>query len=89
MDKKNPENSSTTEVSTNIPSRFSTSTISSYRSIEKKHDVYRNKDCMKKFLEFIREHAMKIIIFFLKKKLILLTKEQQESYKITKIFYIC
>ena len=43
------------------------STISSFRSIENKHDVYRSKDCMKKFCEFSREHAMKIINFKKKK----------------------
>ena len=64
--------------------KFSMSTISSFRSIENKHDVYRGKDCIKKFCEFLREHAMKIINF---KKL--LTKEQQESYENSKICYIC
>ena len=54
------------------------STISSFRSIENKHDVYRGKDCMKKFYEFLRQHAMKIINFKKKK---LSTKEQQESYE--------
>ena len=34
------------------------STIFLFRSIENKHDVYRGKDCMKKFCEFIREHAV-------------------------------
>ena len=47
--KINPENSSTTKVSKHIPSGFSISTISSFRSTENKHDVYRGKDCMKKF----------------------------------------
>ena len=42
---------------------------------------------MKKFCEFLREHAMKIILFF--KKMKLLTKEQQESYENAKICYIC
>ena len=46
---------------------FSMSTISSFRSIENKHDVYRGKDCMKKFCESLREHAMKIINFKKKK----------------------
>ena len=64
------------------------STISLFRSIENKHDVYRGKDCMKKFYEFSREHAMKIINFK-KKKMNLLTKEQQESYENEKICYIC
>ena len=39
------------------------STISLFRSIGNKHDVYKGKDCMKKFCEFSREHAMKITIF--------------------------
>ena len=37
------------------------STISPFRTIENKHDVYRGKDCMKKFSEFLREHAVKTI----------------------------
>ena len=86
--KNNPENSSTTKVSKYIPSGFSMSAISSFRSIENKYDVYRGKDCMKKFCESLREHAMKIINFK-KKKMKLLTKQQQESYEIAKICYIC
>ena len=78
--KNNPENSSTTKVSEHIPSGYLMTTISSFRSIENKHDVYRGKDCMKKFYEFLREHAMKIINFK-KKKMKLLTKELQESYE--------
>ena len=65
--KNNPEDSSTTKVSKHIPSGFSISSVSSFRSIENKHDVYRGKDCMKKFCEFLREHAMKIINFKKKK----------------------
>ena len=37
--KNNSENSSTTKVSEHIPSGFSMSTISSFRSIENKYDV--------------------------------------------------
>ena len=47
--KNNPENSFTTKVSEHIPSGISMSTISSFKSIENKHDLYRGKDCMKKF----------------------------------------
>ena len=64
------------------------STVSLFRSIENKHDVCRGKDCMKKFCEFLREHAMKIISFK-KKKFKLLLKEQQESYENAKICHIC
>ena len=41
--------------------------ISSFRSIGNKDDVYRGKDCKKKFCEFLRKHAMKIINFKKKK----------------------
>ena len=41
---------------------FSLSTMWSFKRIENKHDAYR-EDCMKKFSEFLREHAMKIIDF--------------------------
>ena len=49
----------------------------SFRSIQNKHDVYRGKDCMKKFCEFLREPAIEMINLK-KKKIKLLTKEQQE-----------
>ena len=37
--KNNPENLSTAKISEHIPSSFSMSTISSFRSIENNHDV--------------------------------------------------
>ena len=86
--KNNHENSSTTKVSEYIPSAFSISTISSFRKIENKHDVYRDEDCMKKFSELLREYVMEKINFK-KEKMNLLTKEQQESYQTAKICYIC
>ena len=86
--KSNSENSSTKKVSEHIPSGFSMFTISSFRSIGNEHDKYRGKDCMKKFCEFLREHAIKMINFK-KQKMKLLTKEQQESYQNAKICYIC
>ena len=42
-------------------------TISSFKSIEDKHDIYRGKDYLKKFCESLREDAMKIINFKKKK----------------------
>ena len=65
---------------------FSVSTMSSFKSIESKHDVYRGRDCMIKFYESLREHALKIINFK-SKKMKLLTKEQQESHENAKICY--
>ena len=88
MDANNPQNSFTTKVRENIPSDFSMSTISLSKSIEENHDIYRGKDCMKKFCESLRERAMKIINFK-KKKMKVLTKEHQEFYENAKICYIC
>ena len=73
-----PEKSSATKVGEHVLPRFSMSTISSFKYIENKRDVYRGKDCMKKFCEFLREHVMKIINFK-KKKVKLLTNELQKS----------
>ena len=58
------------------------STISSCRSIENKHDVYRGKHSMKKCTQLK-------IIHFKKKKMEFLTKEKQESYENAKIYHIC
>ena len=65
--KSNPDNSATTKVSEHIPLGFSMFTISSFTSIEDKHDASRGKDCRKKFCEYLRQHTIKIIN--LKKKL--------------------
>ena len=64
------------------------SKISLFKSIENKNDVYRGKDCQKKFCESLRENAMKKINFK-KRKMKSLTKEQQEAYENAKICYIC
>ena len=56
--------------------------------MKNKHDVYKGKDCMKKFCESLREHAIKIINF-IKKKRRLLTNRQQELYDNSQICYIC
>ena len=62
--KNDTENSSIAKVSEHIPSGFSKSTTSSFRSIENKHNVYIGYDCMKKFCESLKEHAIKIMNFF-------------------------
>ena len=53
------------------------SRLSAFKSTGNKHDVYKGKDCMKKFCESLREHALKIINFK-KKTMDSLTNEQQK-----------
>ena len=47
--KNSHESLSKTKISEHIPSGFSMSTIFWFKSIENNHDVYRRKDCIKKF----------------------------------------
>ena len=74
--KNNPEKLSTKIVSEHMPSGFSMSTISPFRGTENKRDVYRGKDCMKKFCESLSEKAMKVINFKKKKMKLLIKKPQ-------------
>ena len=59
--KNNTKNSFTGKVGEHIPTSFSMSLISSFKNIQNRHDLYRGKDCMKKFCESLREHAIKTI----------------------------
>ena len=59
----NLENLFPSQAGKHILLDFSMSTISLFVNIEKRHDIYRSKDCMKKFCESLREQEMKIINF--------------------------
>ena len=52
----NSKNSFLIKVGKHIPSVFLISTISWFKNIENKHDVYRVKDCMKMFCQFLRSY---------------------------------
>ena len=65
--KNNPENTFTTNIGEHILSGFSMFTISSFKRIENKYDVYGGKDYMKKFCKYLKYHAMKMINFKRKK----------------------
>ena len=54
------------------------SPISSFKSTENNHGVYGGKDCMKRFCESLRKHAIKKINFK-KKKMNLLTNQHKNS----------
>ena len=55
--------------------------------IEKKQNLYRGKDCMKKFCGSLRERAKNIIDF--EKKMLPWTKQELLSHHDAKVFYIC
>ena len=64
------------------------SRTSLFKSIENKDDVYRVKECMKRFCESLRENTLELTNFE-KIKILLLTSEQQESHENAKSCYIC
>ena len=55
------------------------STISSVRNVENKQDLPRGIDCMKRFYECLREHAMKIINFKTKQQKILTIRNHMKT----------
>ena len=68
--------------------RFSNVQKPTIKRIENKRDVYRGKDCMKRFCESLRERN-EDNYYSKEKKMKVLTKEQQQSYENAKICYIC
>ena len=82
------EKSPTTEVTEDISSRFSISTILSFKSIKNTHDVYRDEDCMKTFCKPLKDHTMETIKT-LKKESNTLTNKQHKSHEKEKICHIC
>ena len=61
------------------------STISSFKNVENKQDLPRGIECIKRFYESLREHAMQIINFKTEQK----TINNKESYENANICYIC
>ena len=57
-----------------ISSAFSISAISSFKSIECKHNVYKGKRSLKELCEFVIDYAMKTINFKTKKLLFIINK---------------
>ena len=87
--KNNPENSSTTKVSEHIPSGFSMSKISSFRSTENKQDdCIEVKIAWKSLCESLREHAIKIVNFEKKKNEIINKRPARIKWKCKNLLYL-
>ena len=61
-----------------FPVRYSISTIWTFDGTKNKHEVCKGEDCIKKFCESLREHAMKIINFEIKKVIQLKTSSRNQ-----------
>ena len=84
----NPNKSSSTKINKHTPSGYSIFTSCSFDGSKNKINYYRGDDCMKKFCNDLREHAMKIINYE-KKRMVPLTTEEKIHYNKQKICYIC
>ena len=84
----NPEKSSKMKIDEHISCGYSLLTIVGFDHIENKHTLYRGKDCMKKFCDFL-ENTPKIYLILIKKEMLPLTEEKLYSYHDAKICYIC
>ena len=76
--KNNSEKPSTIKVTKNSPCGYSIYLIWTFHGIENKHNVHWGKQCIKKFSESLKEHAMKKINF--EKKIIPLTNKAYKSW---------
>ena len=83
----NPENPSTTKIGEHIPCGYPMSNIWDFDSIENKHTLCREKDCMKKFCTSLRKHTTNVINF--EKKMLLLTKKELQLHQDATECYIC
>ena len=63
------------------------SSVLAFDHIEKKRNLYRGKDCMKKFCECLRKYAKNIIDF--EKKNLTVNKKKKKSHHDAKVCYIC
>ena len=61
--KSNPKKSSTSKVVEHIASDFSMPTISSFKDIKNSYHVFKGKDCIIKFSEYLKKHTREIIDF--------------------------
>ena len=64
------------------------STNLAFDHLEIKHNLFRGKDCMKKFCTSLRKQA-KDIIDFETKNMSSLTKEELKPHQDAKVYYIC
>ena len=71
-----------------ITSGYSLCTNCSFDATKNKLNCYRGKDCMKRFCNDLREHALKITEYD-KNEMILLTYKENKSYEKQKVCYIC
>ena len=84
----NPNESYTERKAKHEPSGYSLNLVSSFDSKENKHNVYRGRDCIKRFCSDLKELATKIINYE-EKEMIPLTDSENKFYEEQEVCHIC
>ena len=84
----NPNESYTERKAMHEPCGYALSLISLFNSNENKHNVYRGRDCIKRFCSDLKELTSKIINYE-EKEMIPLTENENKFYEDQKECYIC
>ena len=84
----NPNESYTERKAKHEPSGYALILISLFDSKENKHNVYRGRDCIKRFCSDLKELRTKIINYE-EKEMIPLTDDENRSYEKQKECHIC
>ena len=80
----NPKKSSTSKINEHRPSRCSLFTQCLFDATKNNIDCYRDKDCMKMFCKYLKQHAAKVIKYE-KTEMIPITNEKKNTSQAKKI----
>ena len=84
----NPNMSYTTAKALHKPSGYSLLTPCSFDKLENKQTYYRERDCMKRFCDDLKENVTRITNYEMK-PMDSLTEEERESYRNQELCHIC
>ena len=85
----NPNQPYTNEVNKHMPSGWCVYSKFAYRDIDNKLRLYRGKDCMETFCNYIKEEVHRLYHMFPEKPMDPLTKKQWKKYKRSTKCHIC
>ena len=84
-----PEESYSTKINQHIPSGYCIYSKFSYGEVKDPLKLYRGKDCVEKFCDYIKQEANRLYHMFPEKPMDPLTNRQWKSYKKARECHIC
>ena len=87
--KPDPEESYTTKINQHIPSGYCVYSKFAYGDVKDPSTIYRGKDCVEKFCDYIKQEAHRFHHMFPEKPMDPLTKKQWKRYEKASRCHIC